>query len=240
MFERRLKTFLGILLGVMCILLVRAFHLQVMTRAQWTQAAEDFKKRPALVETTRGRLLDRKGQEIAIDVPCMDVCVDYRAISRDEKWMREVATTRVKELQPDEYKKANKERRKEMTELEIERVRADIDEMFDKLAAETGESPDRIDAACRQVSLRVEMRSRVLQYRRFMLASGEHERDGGAPWYRRWLIEGGKDGPQVDDFEQTEEEEIGIHPVVRNITPEAHLRLARLTQRYPGLSLRPG
>src|SRR5687768_16553863 len=97
MFERRLKIFLGILLGVMGILLVRAFHLQIITRNQWTQAAEDFKKRPALVETTRGRLLDRKGQAIAVDEACMDACVDYHAISRNEKWVRDVATARVRD-----------------------------------------------------------------------------------------------------------------------------------------------
>ena len=35
MFERRLKIFLGILLGFMSILLLRAVHLQVFTRSQW-------------------------------------------------------------------------------------------------------------------------------------------------------------------------------------------------------------
>ena len=45
MFERRLKICLGILLTVISLLLVRAFHLQVLTRANWVAQAEDFKKK---------------------------------------------------------------------------------------------------------------------------------------------------------------------------------------------------
>ena len=240
MFERRLKIFLGILLGVMGLLLVRAFHLQVVTRSEWAQAAEDFKKRPVLVETTRGRLLDRKGQPIALDEACMDACVDYRAISRNEKWMRDVAAARVREAQPDEYKKADKEARQRVIDREAEQVRADVDAMFELLAQETREPPEKIDATCRQIELRIAMRSRMRQYRRFLQANAEHESNGDAPWYRRWLIEGGQDGPQVDDFDEVEEEELSVHSVVRNITPEAYLRLARAAPRCPGLVLRPG
>jgi penicillin-binding protein 2 len=203
-------------------------------------AAEEFKKRPALVETTRGRLLDRKGHELALDEACMDACIDYRAIARNEKWMQDVARARLQERTPDEYKKADKQTRQQMLERETEQVRIDIDAMFERLASQTGESPEKIDVTCRQIKLRIEMRSRLRQYRRFLAADKEHDADGNAPWYRRWLIEGGKDGPQVDDFEETEEEEVTIHPVVRNISPDAYLQLARLAPVCPGLSLRPG
>lgn len=240
MFERRLKMFLGILLSVMSVLLLRAVHLQIITRSTWSQAAEDFKKRPVLVETTRGRLLDHKGHELAVDEACMDACVDFRAISRNEKWMRDVAKARVQNDHPDEYKKADKATRQQMLDDEFAKVRRDIDAMFDLLASETGEKPERVDETCRQIGLRVEMRSRLRQYRRYLAAHEEHVKDGDAPWYRRWLIEGGKDGPQVDAFEDVEDEEISVHPVVRNISPDAYLRLARVTPRCPGLVLRPG
>src|SRR5688500_1066304 len=95
MFERRLKICLGIVLGVMSILLLRAFHLQVLTRSTWVRAAEDFKKKENYLEATRGRILDAKGHELAVDDACMDACVDYRAITRDEKWIRAVARERA-------------------------------------------------------------------------------------------------------------------------------------------------
>jgi cell division protein FtsI/penicillin-binding protein 2 len=95
MFERRLKLFLGILLGVMCVLLLRAFHLQVLTKNAWRQEAEDFNKREIYTETTRGRILDHNGVELAVDEGCMDACVDYRAISRNKKWIETVAGARL-------------------------------------------------------------------------------------------------------------------------------------------------
>ena len=50
MFERRLKTFLSILLIVMGVLLLRALHLQVVTRSTWVAAAEELKKRFPLLQ----------------------------------------------------------------------------------------------------------------------------------------------------------------------------------------------
>jgi len=56
MFEHRLRLFLGILLCVMGVLLMRAFHLQVITKGKWQRDAEDFNKRAIYTETTRGRI----------------------------------------------------------------------------------------------------------------------------------------------------------------------------------------
>src|SRR5258708_6858013 len=110
MFERRLKICLGILLSVMCILLLRAFHLQVITRANWVKEAEDFKKKAQSLETTRGRILDVKGHELAIDEACMDACVDYRAITRDPQWIRDLAKTRAS-ADADVWKKTDRKMR---------------------------------------------------------------------------------------------------------------------------------
>jgi len=60
----------------------------------WTveadKATSDFEYLP----TVRGRILDVKGRELAIDQPCIDASVDYRAISLqgpDPEWLRELA-----------------------------------------------------------------------------------------------------------------------------------------------------
>ena len=109
MFERRLKISLGILLSVMGILLLRAFHLQVISRAAWVKAAEDFKRKPIYVETTRGRILDFNGHELAVDEACMDACVDYRAITRDPEWIKTLALKRAAAV--DGWAKADKSQR---------------------------------------------------------------------------------------------------------------------------------
>src|SRR5438093_449700 len=128
MFERRLKVFLGILLFIISVLLLRALHLQVITKSTWVAAAEELKKRPVLVETTRGRILDCNGLEIAVDEASMDACVDYRAIVRDPKWIRSLARQRAIDQQPDMFKPADK-KLEAMIDAEAERVKPDIDRM---------------------------------------------------------------------------------------------------------------
>ena len=111
--------------------------------------------------------------------------------------------------------------------------------MFALIAKETGRDRDEIEDICHQIDLRVAMSSRIRQYNRFRKAEKESSARGASPWYRRWLIEGG-DGPEIDDFDRTEGEEVGMHPLVRNISPAAYLHLARALPQCPGLQLRPG
>ena len=80
MFQRRLKIVLVMLLVFSGLLLLRALQLQVVGKTDWAERAAKTSERPTLMETTRGRILDYKGREVAVDVPCIDLCVDYRAI----------------------------------------------------------------------------------------------------------------------------------------------------------------
>src|SRR5690242_5638928 len=115
MFQSRLKKFLVILLVVTGLLMLRALQLQVFERGRWTErAARVFASAgPQLLETTRGRILDFKGREVAIDNPCVDLCVDFRAIALlagDEeadtdtrKWLRTTAARRLANRMGAEY-----------------------------------------------------------------------------------------------------------------------------------------
>src|SRR5687768_11155866 len=240
MFERRLRIFLSILLGVMSVLLLRAFHLQVITKNTWKREAEDFNKRAVYTETTRGRILDRNGVELAADEGCMDACVDYRAISRNKTWIEIVSAQRLIDRLGDQYRRAAKKDRIAMVEDEAVAVNRDIDRMFALLAEVSKKEPAEIEELCNTINLKVAMRSRYVQYKRYQLADEEHDKAGPPPWYRRWLIEGGDGGPRVDDFEQDSGEETDVHAIVKNITNEQYLRLARETSRAPGLVLRAG
>jgi penicillin-binding protein 2 len=240
MFERRLKTVLIILLVMIGLLGLRAFHLQVVTRANWVKEAEDFAKRPILTETTRGRILDRNGQEIAVDQACMDACVDYRAISRDPKWINQIAAQRLRDRLGDAYSKAPKKQREEMVEQESKSVNDDISNMWLLLAKESGQTPEQIADIRHAIDLKVAMRSRWIQYKRFQQADKAHDAKGAAPWYKRWLIEGGDDGPKIDDFEQVSGEEVDVHPILKNITPEMYVHLGKQAAHCPGLVLKAG
>jgi penicillin-binding protein 2 len=240
MFERRLKLFLVILLCVMGVLLLRAFHLQVLTKNAWRQEAEDFNKREIYTETTRGRILDHNGVELAVDEGCMDACVDYRAISRNKKWIETVATARLIDRLGQQYKSAAKADRVKMVADESGKVNEDIDRMFALLADVSGQKHAEIDELVSSINLKVAMRTRYVQWKRYQTADEEHDKKEPPPWYRQWLIEGGNGGPSVDDFEQESGEETDAHPIVKNISNETYLRLARESSRCPGLVLRAG
>src|SRR5204863_370764 len=60
------------------------------------------------------------------------------------------------------------------------------------------------------------------------------------PWYRRWVLEGGAGGPKVDDYEQESGEQVDVHPILKNISPEVYMRLAKAADHCPGLELKPG
>src|SRR5690349_11365173 len=89
-FERRLKIFLAVLFVVTCVLVGRAMQLQVLNRDEYRQQAAMEMTNEELTETIRGKILDRKNQVIAQDMPCINACVDYRAITRDPdpEWLR--------------------------------------------------------------------------------------------------------------------------------------------------------
>ena len=234
MFERRLKIFLGILLAFITVLLLRAVHLQVFTRTNWLREAEDFNKKPAYVETTRGRILDHNGCEIAVDEACMDACVDYRAISRNAKWIALLAEIKLKDRLGTDFTKAAKKEKADMVEEESERINQSIDQMWDLLAKEAKLSREEIDEICHEIDLKVAMRTRWVQYKRYQNAEVAQADKGPSPWYRRWLIEGGDGGPKVDDFEQESNEQIDVHPIIRNISQQTYMRLAKAADKCPG------
>ena len=72
MFERRLKIILGILFAMACILFLRAGQLQLVQKSLWVKAAEKWVARPAWIETSRGKIVDRKHRVIAEDAACID------------------------------------------------------------------------------------------------------------------------------------------------------------------------
>ena len=67
-------------------------------------------ERKSFVEPPRGNILDVRGRELAVDVPCIDVCVDYRAIQDppDEDWVKGRALERLKGPWGEGYGKASR------------------------------------------------------------------------------------------------------------------------------------
>src|SRR5947199_7384913 len=114
MFERRLKVFLVVLFLVIIALLGRAFQLQVLAADEWQKQAESVGRKRHLVETTRGTIVDCRGREIALDAPCIDACVEYKAIAKDPDWVRAVAVGRLNATLGSGYRRADEKTRAAM------------------------------------------------------------------------------------------------------------------------------
>lgn len=88
-YDRRLKIFIGISLGLFSICLLRLLQMQLFTDASVQAEIAAMKERRGSskqLKTLRGRILDRHGAVIAADEPQFQVYVNYRLTCwRDER-----------------------------------------------------------------------------------------------------------------------------------------------------------
>jgi penicillin-binding protein 2 len=216
-------------------------QIQVLGRRYWRERATEVMKRSSMIETTRGRILDVKGRVIAADRPCIDACVDYRAIPAvpDEIWVKKIALRRLADGADAEYRRADPARRKMILEAQIAQVRTDIQIMWAQVARLSGKTPEEIDDIRQSIVRKVEMRRRYVWYQRFEQARRGQEQKPPPPWYHRWLIDEAQDAPQLDQFDVEVAEQTDPHVILRAISPAVMNELGRNMSRYPGLELRP-
>ena len=234
MFERRLQVLL-VVLGVVCVaIVVRAFSLQVVGRGDWTEKAEDAAKDVRDIPTVRGRILDVKGRELAVDLPCTDACVHFQAVTStpDLRWLQAVARGRIKK-RIDNYTDLPLTERKKLLAAEVEVVKRDIDTMWHDLAVLSGTSEDDLDDLRRQIERRVEVQRRLVWYAKSRATTQAAE----PAWYSK-LLGGGPGAPDVASIRVSEERD--VHIILPNIPNALGNELRRRIEHYPGLVLRPG
>jgi penicillin-binding protein 2 len=238
MFKRRIQLLLGLGLLVLIGLGLRVLQIQVWEHADWTERARAALKRAQLVDTVRGSVFDIKGRQIALDVACIDACVDYRALTDtpDETWIRNEARRRLRGV-TDGLPRAERTAR---LASEITQVKADIEQMWVVLGSMPGSSLEQVQETRREIVRRVEMRRRVVWYRAYEQAVRKHESGPKPPWYKRWIAGSDADVPRLEQFEIEVGEEISPHPVLRDVTPEVSNYLEKNLSRLPGLVLRSG
>lgn len=243
MFERRLKLFLAVLVLVTAVLVIRAAQLQVVQRNDWAVKAVDLNTTSHTTETWRGRILDFKDKPIAIDRPCVDACVNFRALQRpaDPKWVQSVAVDRLKSRLREGYKEMSKSKREVAIADEAVRVQADIDAMWAKLAKLADRPVEELEQARDDVVKRVTMRRHYVWYRSYQLAVKKFEQREPTPGWRRWLIDESAETPTQEQFTSiTVAEELADHPILKAISTELQNNLRKHIEQYPGLVLKPG
>jgi penicillin-binding protein 2 len=241
MFERRAKIFLAILIVLAIVLAVRAAQVQLVNHGYWNEQAVHVMTRPELIETTRGRILDRKGNVMAEDLACIDACVDYRAIptEADEDWVHDVALARLKNRMGSDFTRADKQQHDQLLQNEIAAVRSDIRKMWDVLAR-LGKIPaEQIDELRQGIVRRVEMRRRFVWYHKYETALKYEENREPSPWYKRWLIDQTQAAPQLDQFDVVVAEQTQPHVILSNIDNDTNNFLGKHIDDFPGLVLQP-
>ena len=177
MFERRLKVFLFILLLVTFTLILRAAQVQVLQHKAWELLAAKAMTRAEQVETRRGTIRDNKGVVIAMDEPCVDACLDYRALApeSDKDWPVEVARARLVDRMGSAFTGAKLDERKAMLAKEVDRVRDDIRQALPRLAKICGRTERELEDVRQATVEKVRMQRRFLWYHNYAAALEKHE-----------------------------------------------------------------
>jgi penicillin-binding protein 2 len=251
MFERRLKIFLGIIFGLATAMLGRAVWLQVFQKEHWRNEANKANERSHFLATSRGRIFDRKHVAMAFDDPSVDAAVDYRAIALDDGWIKAQAKARLRGRATGGDSGAAAaampaKARERMLADEIEHVKADIDAMWQRLAAVTGKTPEEIEETRQAVKWRVSWLGRREWYYRFMKmarATTQASRETTPRWMR-WLVDARQDDPskeldeRIDAQWDTIRDQVQAHVIVANLNNDQQIALRKIMPQCPGLELR--
>ncbi len=243
MFERRLKIILIILFSITVVLIGRAAQLQIVDRNDWVKKAEDALHDDESIETTRGAIFDCRGVPLAMDVACIDACVDYRAIvdPPDAEWVNQTATAWVRERHGDEYRAADAAKRKRLYAESHQAVLDHINAMWETLAHVGHKSPDEMHDIRGAIQKRVESRRRAVwshKYKAVTDAQAAQLARAPLPWWRRWFSDETPAVPQLKDVDLIDQR--SPQTVLPAISTDVQNLLGMARSDLPGLFLRPG
>ena len=146
MFRRRLLILLGVFLAVLCGLLARAGVLQLVRGDAYRTMAEESMVSIRTTAGIRGRILDRNGVILAEDRACYDLCIDYRFMTAQPRWIRRQLRTIAQQIGVD---------------LDTDTGKAKARAVYDARTAETWVLLERMGAA---MGVDVDQRRRRIQY----------------------------------------------------------------------------
>ena len=241
MFERRLKIVISLIVLLSLMLFCRVFAVQVVGRSYWQSQAIGLLTKGQTTETTRGRIFDLHGKTLALDVPCTDVCVDYRAIidPPDAKWVQATATARLRNRIGTDYKTAKPAQRKVMIEEEIRQTQSDIRDMWKKLAIMN----PKVDRSANSVAVMNNIARPSLNrcvpggsgWSHHLQQDQQHETTS-SKWFR-WLARSHDDDSGEDNLAELQEQ-TEPHVILPALDADNCNALGKHLEHFPGLVLR--
>ncbi len=97
MYKTRIKILIAIIAATLLILVVRLVDLQLIHGEDYRRQYERTIRDTQILQSSRGRILDRAGRILAVDNACKNFCLDYRFITAKPSWVarqiRKIART---------------------------------------------------------------------------------------------------------------------------------------------------
>ena len=140
MYEKRVKVFIGVSLGVLLICMLRLAQMQLFTspslRDEIAEATE-LRGPSKQLKTLRGKILDRRGEILAADMPQFQLCINYNlsCFLDDRVVLAKFAAARMRSSNPSLYE----------VHKQVDDKRQDLERILDK-CSRFGRSREQIEA----------------------------------------------------------------------------------------------
>lgn len=217
MFHRRL-LFLAMAMAACAVLPI--LQMGRLTVAKGEELRADAQKRlvnESWTETSRGRIIDRKGRELAVDRPSLDIAVDYKVITgrwADEKAAR--VARKSKEAAGITWVTLSQEEKDIALKLAREPFAQHLSAMWKLFARTAGMTDEQIEQRKRDVIEQV-------QYGNALAMEQKRKRD-----LEKWLAAGNMGVPPQDSTRVVIQEERQAHVLLRGLPDEVGLAFDRL------------
>ena len=147
MYEKRIKIFVILSALLLFLCLLRLIQMQLLPTSSVQSDIEQLKLQKGQsrqLKTVRGKILDRAGNQLAIDEPHFQMCIDYQFSSfMDDRVRQGKLSTAADKEDPDAVAKAQK-----ALDLGLE----DLNQVIDKCAQFRGVQPSNIRAEIQRMN----------------------------------------------------------------------------------------
>ena len=180
MYQRRLKLFVGLCVGVLMIALSRLAYLQLVGVDEARRRTDELRiLPPERLATVRGKIIDRNGRILALDRPAFSLHISYELTRyADMRWQEGHILRQINEATP-----------RHEVEARMHRVWIEHQQMLRgaiELAAQLGEVPrDEIETRIEEINNRIWELTRYIWWRRrnpsLPMAEYRRQRDSISP-----------------------------------------------------------
>ena len=156
--RRRIATLLGCFLALASIILLRCIWINVDGGETYRSAALAPRQKEKVIPARRAAIVDRQGKTLAEDRLVDVLTVHYRWLQRppDAEWLRREAKRSLSGAQ---------QRNAKAIVAAEDRLKASMDELSGRLAADCGLTDEQWRNRCRNIQLRVERAAAAVNQR---------------------------------------------------------------------------